>query len=694
LQIKLKMICSDDTTPNPVKWEAIRSLINSPTEDQANLSIVAFRKRLEEFESRLMRMVREECQNLPRAMMNSGSIPGQTMLPMTLSAGQNARYNEQQTRRIQQLGSAQTLVRKLIILARQKPFDVNNYFIETELTKCGDWLWEEFKKMVTNDLEQCRMLIDDNKNSLGEFLSQQSRTANGILNAYSFAYSKDSRSHRTDTDRPGTEVRKEIASHSNNQEIDRSTSRADSELTKSQIKKIKRTVGFDRLPSLVSATNTGAGLPGAKKLKPPRYPRDAYVGLLPNSPFIKPEMENAHEAIVRIKNKFDSAQEREHSVEFLLTGNNTKQDDHPPQTELGYFGNEILVPTIEVESPQVFKASEHSKPIGVIELKGGFDDPKVCLNSSEHMYSWCSERFKSSAKNMQQKQMELQSSRKIFLRWMDGQNEQDLMREFEDSIAKSSKSGKEVPTSINALTVKKPLGGLSSKMSLKRLGVGVTSAGGAVGGRTALPESKPAAGSQGQQQVTGTPSVCELQPSQSTKLLRLPSKSFLANNPSTLGLHYDQPADRSISISSNMNKRSVVRPRLIGSISVVGGGRSNVGSIRLRTGVRPSTTAREFAVRGGSCPSSKFAGELPSGQSAAGVEDEELTTGESKQKVQVEVLVLKMSAKEQAQEGRGRSLEGWGWKYESRVSSMTEGRINPVQLMLRGDYCARTNYES
>lgn len=307
------MICSDDTTTSPNKWEATGAFGESPVRETPSLHSVAFRKRLEDFETRLASSVRQ-FQQLSKSSV-SVRTTGTSSIPGSGSEQREPRYEEQQAQKMRQLGAAQTITRKLIILSKQRPLEVNNAFIERELTKCAQWVWDDFKAMVTADMEQCRLLIEDYKNSVGDFVTQQSRTGHGLVSRDSFAHGGESRTMKSEAERQGADVRRELASHSN-QDMDGSTSRADCETAHLRVKKIKRTVGFDRIPS-------GVG----KKPHHSKTMSSGHNGLMPNSPFIKPESHLAHEAIVRIKNKFVNEQERDQSVEILLTGTNTKQDE-------------------------------------------------------------------------------------------------------------------------------------------------------------------------------------------------------------------------------------------------------------------------------------------------------------------------------------------------------------------------------
>ena len=457
------MICSDDTTPNPSRWEA-KGLSTRPSAEHTDLHLVAFRKRLEEFELRLSHMIKEEHIKMSRDRDRGFSMnksvgplhghpnsegldsPDQANLPKVESSRgpmgmHQAKPDEQQAKRFQQLGTAQGLTRRLIVLARQRPYEISNSFIEQELTRCGEWVWAEFKAMVTSDLEQCMMLIEENKNSLGDFLSHQSRTGHGHFSAYSFAHSKDSRILRSETEAVSGEMRKDVASHSQ-QDIDHTVSRADhSAINNPSFKKIKRKIGFERIAT---------GL-GKNEQHQPKHKSKPSQGLLPNTPYIRPEAENAREAIVRIKKKFESTQEAECSVEYLMTGPNTKTDE------------QLQVGAVNIGLDQAARLS--TQPNAVVQLV------EVNECQPKRLQTDCALTLWNDGNRIQQKLQYSQNAQKLqakkkFLMWLESQNELEVMKEFDQSVGEATSIvGKQsLSVAVNSVSIKRAL----PKLSLPR----------------------------------------------------------------------------------------------------------------------------------------------------------------------------------------------------------------------------------
>ena len=455
------MICSDDTTTNPSKWEARGGFGDSPVREAPSLHSVAFRKRLEDFETRLASSVRQ-FQQLSKSTV-SARTTGTNSIPGTGPEQREPRYEEQQAQKMRQLGAAQTITRKLIILSKQRPLEVNNAFIERELTKCAQWVWDDFKAMVTADMEQCRLLIEDYKNSVGDFVTQQSRAGHGLVSRDSFANTGESRIMKSEAERLAPEIRRELASHSN-QDMDGSTSRADCETAHLRVKKIKRAVGFDRIPS-------GVG----KKPQHSKTMSSGHNGLMPNSPFIKPESQLAHEAIVRIKNKFGNEQEKDQSVEILLTGTNTKQD------EVVLPGIKVaLLPSADgaVNDYQLDELQKSSaKKASVSPLNGSqftFPQKYQSMNPVNEDSNFTALKLWTEASHAQDgfktfiNTEEKIASRKGFLTWLEAVNEAELMREFTAPPNQSPRYMNEGVTPVNPIAVKRQIPKLSSKLTLTK----------------------------------------------------------------------------------------------------------------------------------------------------------------------------------------------------------------------------------
>lgn len=454
------MICSDDTTTGPSRWEARGGFDQSPQRETISLHQVAFRKRLEDFEVRLASSVRQ-FQQLSKSFV-SGKNSGTNSIAGGVLEPREPRYEEQQVQRMRQLGAAQTITRKLIILSRQRPTEVNNAFIEGELTKCAPWVCEEFKTMVTADMEQCRMLIEDTKNSVGDFVTQQSRTKHGLVSRDSFANTGESRLIRSEAEQRSVAIKHDQASHSN-QEVDGFMSRADCETAFLRVKKIKRSVGFERVSS-------GIG----KKPQHSKTTSSGIGGLVSSSPFTKQESALPPEAIVRIKNKFVLEQEKDQPTGVLLTSTNNKPDDQvASKNKASVFSIKDRVATdYQIDEPlQSVRSKAVVSPLNGSQLYTPIKGISANLLNEDSNFTGL--KFWPRSGTLQNLQYELCkedkiASRKHFLTWLDAVNEADLMREFIAPPGQSSRYLHEGITPVNQVAVKRQMPKLSPKLTLAK----------------------------------------------------------------------------------------------------------------------------------------------------------------------------------------------------------------------------------